>query len=124
MLQLATCSRCRGFLGIAMNACPHCGAALGRARRIAMGIVGVAGGSAVSMTLMACYGPPCVNDAKCTDMMPDDAGHTLADAHVGELDAGHDGGGGDAEADGGRDAAADAPSDAPHDAPHDAPDAD
>lgn len=85
-----------------------------------MGIVGVAGGSAVSMTLMACYGPPCV-DAKCAEPPPDDAGHTVADAHVGDFDAGRDGG---AELDAGADASRDASLDGPSDAPHDAPDAD
>lgn len=66
MIQLTTCTRCRGFLALALRACPHCDAPVARLQQIAFGIAGLVGGGAVSMTLMACYGPACVDDA-CTD---------------------------------------------------------
>lgn len=127
LIQLTSCSSCQGFLGLAVTRCPHCGAGLGRARRALVGLAGIAGGGAVSMTLMACYGPGCVSE-KCGDYDGDlDAGHTLADAHVAPLDAGHDGAldaseGADAGLDASGDASSDAPLDSPFDAPADAPD--
>lgn len=129
MIQLGTCSSCKGFLGIAVRACPHCGIALGRARRIVAGLTGLAGGGAVSMTLMACYGPGCVNE-ECRYDGPDDAGRTAADARVTPFDASADAsdasrdGGSDAPFDGAFDAASEAASDASNDAPADAPNAD
>jgi hypothetical protein len=64
MIQLPSCSSCGGFIGLSLNACPHCGASLSRGRAIAIGLLGAVGGSAVSMTLMACYGMSCA-DANC-----------------------------------------------------------
>lgn len=104
MIQLVTCTRCKGFLALALRACPHCGAPLDRARQAILGLAGLAGGGAVSMTLMACYGPACIdeNDALCR-YRPDDAGaDALTDAHVdGNVEGGHanDGGVGDAAVD-------------------------
>ncbi len=62
MIQLGSCKRCGGFLALALRACPHCDAPVARAQQIAFGLAGVLGGGAVSMTLMACYGPACTND--------------------------------------------------------------
>lgn len=85
MIQLGTCGSCDGFLGIAVLQCPHCAAPLGRARRVVAGMAGIVGGGAVSMTLMACYGPGCVSES-CGDYLPDyDAGRTAADARVNPL---------------------------------------
>lgn len=125
MLQLGTCSSCRGFLGISVVACPHCGLALGRARRLAAGATALLGGGAVSMTLMACYGGACINDdCSGTAYGEADSGRRLADARVD--DGANDGGSGDAsQTDASADAASDvldaAPSDATADGPVDAP---
>jgi len=99
MIQLGTCGSCDGFLGIAVLQCPHCAAPLGRARRVVAGMAGLVGGGAVSMTLMACYGPGCVSES-CGDYLPHDAGRTAADARVNPL----------VTLDGATDAAADATS--------------
>ena len=88
-------------MGLALVACPHCGAPLSRVRAIAAGLAAVAGGGAVSMTLMACYGMSCV-DANCGEL-PDASG----DASDASSDAAKD-----AANDGGLDAASDAQSDA------------
>ncbi|MFO0671979.1 MAG: hypothetical protein U0235_20525 [Polyangiaceae bacterium] len=124
MIQLTSCSSCEGFLGLAVTRCPHCGVALGRARRVVAGLAGLAGGGAVSMTLMACYGPGCVSE-KCGDYEPDyDAGRTAADAHVNPLDGASLDASDDAEGgatDAGLDGALDAPADGPHDAALDGP---
>lgn len=110
MIQLITCTRCKGFLALALRACPHCGAPLDRTRQAILGLAGLAGGGAVSMTLMACYGPACVdeNDARCKNTPYDAGADALIDAHVdGNIK------GGDAAADGGiGDAAVDVASDA------------
>ena len=63
MIQLVTCIRCKGFLALALRACPHCDAPLDRTRQALIGLAGLAGGGVVSMTLMACYGPgACVDN--------------------------------------------------------------
>src|SRR3982751_5710176 len=81
MIQLPSCSSCGGFIGLALSACPHCGAKLSRARTLAVGMVAAVAGSAVSMTLMACYGMSCA-DADCIGQ-PDASG----DASDGATDA-------------------------------------
>lgn len=56
MLNLTRCGSCDGFLPRLSIACPHCGAtAIGTLAKAATTAVL---GSAVSLTLMACYGPP------------------------------------------------------------------
>ena len=70
MIQLLTCDRCSSFLSFSINICPNCGTALTLRRRLALGIAGLAGGAAISTTLMACYGaPPC--DYRLPDGSPD-----------------------------------------------------
>ena len=120
MRQLGTCALCKGFLGIAVRACPHCGAELGRARKVFAGLSMLVGGGAISTTLMACYGGGCIED-DCsynpTDRDADVDARTRADAQVGSEDGGLDGASDaavDARSDGG-DASFDAPSDAPTD---------
>ena len=119
MRQLGTCALCKGFLGISVRACPHCGAELGRARKVLAGVSMLASGSAVSATLMACYGGACVGENSCGDGYygGDADTRTKADAQVGVDDGSTDGAldaRGDARVDGG-DGAADAPTDAPSD---------
>ncbi len=56
MLNLTRCSACAGFVPMLSLSCPHCGAAaLGKIAKVATGTIL---GSAVSVTLMACYGCP------------------------------------------------------------------
>ena len=68
---MLTCSDCSGFVPAAVAACPNCDApntekhAVRRwtiGSRLARTILNVAGGAAVAMTLMACYGAPPYND--------------------------------------------------------------
>jgi hypothetical protein len=60
-MNLTLCSHCRGFLPPAHAAtCPHCGAdtaaPASASRSLATKALGVIGGGAVAVTLMACYG--------------------------------------------------------------------
>ena len=69
MQPLRDCPHCEGFLPPRTRVCPHCGKAIGReiVRRIGRSIFCAAGGGAVAITLMACYGaaydPPPTPDA-------------------------------------------------------------
>jgi len=68
MENLKRCA-CGGFLpsSQAVVACPHCGrprATGGRARALARGLACIAAGGAVSVTLMACYGPAPAPDGR------------------------------------------------------------
>ena len=92
MIQLMTCTRCNGFLSFALRACPHCGAQLDRARQVILAIAGLTGGGAISMTLMACYGPACVDesDSRCGNPGDDAA----ADARIDGRETGDAGDGG------------------------------
>jgi hypothetical protein len=77
------CPRCSGF--VPLNRCPHCGVAL---RPWLWKVAALLGSSAAAMTLMACYGSPCVGgqcyepqddlSAAPVDMSPpiDDGGTT------------------------------------------------
>jgi hypothetical protein len=102
MIQLPSCSSCGGFVGLALNACPHCGAQLSRARALAVGMVAAVAGGAVSMTLMACYGMSCA-DANCGE---------LPDASGDASDGGKDSATNDAALDAASDATTDAMTDA------------
>ena len=51
-MRLASCERCEGFLPSAATRCPHCRARPSLGRKL----LNVAGGGAVAITLMACYG--------------------------------------------------------------------
>lgn len=73
MTSLIACPSCEGFLPPAAAACPHCdtpSAARSSApaspflARLGRGLLGIAGGSTIALTLMACYGaPPCDPDS-------------------------------------------------------------
>ncbi|MEM7157072.1 MAG: hypothetical protein AAF799_29740 [Myxococcota bacterium] len=54
---LDSCPTCDGFMPAATARCPHCGAAAGWSRR-AKNLARLAGGSAIAVTMMACYGAP------------------------------------------------------------------
>lgn len=67
MSTLSTCSSCAGFVPAAATACPHCDARVTWSppllARLSRGVLGIAGGSTIALTLMACYGaPPCDDD--------------------------------------------------------------
>lgn len=60
-MDMLNCTRCEGFIPAQASHCPHCDAqAHGRSRlgATARTLLNVAGGGAVAMTLMACYGGP------------------------------------------------------------------
>ncbi len=88
MIQLANCTQCKGFLGLAALECPHCSAPVSRIRKAAIALATIAGGGAVSMTMMACYGSPCASDSNspaCKDYLNYlDAG---PDASADDIDA-------------------------------------
>jgi len=52
------CSKCRSFVPGKVAACPGCGAARSPAPTKLGGLFALAGGSAIAMTLTACYGAP------------------------------------------------------------------
>lgn len=64
MPKLSSCSSCCGFLPPRADQCPHCDAVAspaasprrGRFARLSRALFELAGGSAVALTLMACYG--------------------------------------------------------------------
>ena len=58
MQPLRDCPHCEGFLPPRTRTCPHCGKAFGGAlvRKIGRSLFCAAGGSAIAITLMACYG--------------------------------------------------------------------
>lgn len=60
MKNLTRCPSCGGFVPALGVVCPHCTRAPARAtvRAIAKGVACIVAGGAVSVTLMACYGPP------------------------------------------------------------------
>src|SRR5580658_6594765 len=87
-MALRRCPRCEGFVPAKVDACPNCAATV--ARRALLSRVGLAGGifggSALAVTLMACYGmapcadggdscynPPANNDAGDSAAPPDSA---------------------------------------------------
>ncbi len=51
MAKLSTCNRCGGFVPLSASRCPNC-----NRRSLARRLLNLAGGGAVAMTLMACYG--------------------------------------------------------------------
>lgn len=75
-MNMLNCSCCEGFVPANANRCPHCDIAAPRRRSTLRTLRNIAGGGAVAMTLMACYGggparpmPPSepTNAATCAD---------------------------------------------------------
>ncbi len=54
-MDMLNCVRCEGFIPAKASSCPHCDAPTGRRSKLRT-LLNVAGGGAVAMTLMACYG--------------------------------------------------------------------
>ena len=86
--ELATCDGCGGFVPVGAPTCPHCSSrepflAAGSLVRIGIGLFG---GSALAMTLMACYGAPCADDGSggCRDYSGDTGADADADADAGD----------------------------------------
>lgn len=121
MNQLTPCPSCTGLVPAHTSTCPHCEASVSSPSpllsRLARGVLGVAGGSTLAITLMACYGlPPCEDtDDEDSDgsygqlcAYGDDCDDTNADIHPGaddpegdDIDQNCDGVDGIAEADAG-----------------------
>ena len=75
-MKFLSCSSCAGFVPPTASFCPHCSAKVeGLLPLLSRTALAVVGGSAVSMTLMACYGlPPCED----TGIDADDDGFVTA----------------------------------------------
>ncbi len=121
MLGMRRCLSCDGFLPAGRERCPNCAAPERSSRSLAtrLGLVaGPLGGSAIAITLMACYGAPPCDDGTYSCLPPPnhDAG--------GDADAARDTGLADASAgDGGHDAAPGAPDGSDADSGQDAAEA-
>lgn len=60
---MESCTKCNGFIPHSLAFCPNCDSSLKPASFSAVKKVGaILGGAAVSMTLMACYGAPAMDD--------------------------------------------------------------
>ena len=69
------CPACDGYLPRGALTCPHCDAAVVRAlieRHRGLKWLNLVGGSAVTVTLMACYGGGAIGDAGCFGLDEDD----------------------------------------------------
>ena len=89
MSSLKTCSSCQGFVPIAMDTCPNCNASISTRSFLkgplkAMGTVFL--GSAMAMTLSACYGSPVMTPLDC-----ESAGCPEATCQADEADLDQDG---------------------------------
>jgi len=116
MPRLSSCTACDGFLPTAASVCPHCDNPLvtaaeqprrrSRFARLSRTLFSVAGGGALAVTLMACYGmspryrtqPP--QGQQCTPAMdedsdgvcpPEDCDNKRADVYPGAADTVGDG---------------------------------
>lgn len=58
MTGLTSCSSCGGFAPATARRCPHCETSIATGSGFARKLLAVAGGGAVAVTLMACYGMP------------------------------------------------------------------
>jgi hypothetical protein len=79
-VKLLSCVRCEGFVPPLATTCPHCSARVeGLLPMVGRAALAVVGGSAMSMTLMACYGlPPC--EALDNPVDADNDGFAVADS--------------------------------------------
>lgn len=81
-MALRRCPRCEGFVPAKVDACPNCSAVVaGRALLSRLGLAGgILGGSALAVTLMACYGmAPCADGGdSCYNPPAGDAGDAAA----------------------------------------------
>jgi len=91
MSKLMICSGCEGFIPAGRQSCPNCAPGFSRSLRDSMKTVLTAlAGSAMAVTLSACYGSPCAGaDGDC--FMPevtceDDAQDLDRDGFCGEFD--------------------------------------
>ncbi len=109
-MSLTTCDQCGGFLPHGVGACPNCSARSG-GTGLGRRLLNAAGGGAVALTLMACYGGApqhymaepmepvaggeCATDADDLDRdgfcAPADCDEVNADIHPGAEDPAGDG---------------------------------
>ncbi len=93
MIPLTRCTRCPGFLQASAARCPHCGATppMSRLGRRLRALLVIAGSSSMALTLMACYGSPCVSADNCIEPPAPDLS---AQVDMAPRDLGDDGDGG------------------------------
>lgn len=96
-MDMQSCSGCEGFVPANARTCPHCDAAMPTRSSTLRKLVNVAGGGAIAMTLMACYGggparmrepiPPQnpTTAATCSDPSKDIDGDNYCEADCDEM---------------------------------------
>ncbi|NUO49283.1 MAG: hypothetical protein HOV80_10545 [Polyangiaceae bacterium] len=105
LIMLDTCASCPGLLPLGLDACPHCGAKIGRRAATLRAIAGAFAAGGMAVTLMACYGMPagsegtdCDTDNDCWEGLAcGDDGYchhvpVCGDGHLDEGEACDDGG--------------------------------
>ena len=66
--------------------CPHCDARPSRSRRRLALLAGLAGSASLGLTMMACYGGPVCDSAKCAPPLNDANADTTGNADGGAPD--------------------------------------
>jgi hypothetical protein len=94
-MDMLNCSGCEGFVPARAPRCPHCDVTIDRRPSTLRKLLNVAGGGAVAVTLMACYGggyhqqpmpPPNTSNAPtCTDASKDIDGDGYCEADCDEM---------------------------------------
>ena len=94
-MDMLNCSRCEGFIPAKSLSCPHCDTRIQPTRSTLRKLLNVAGGGAVAMTLMACYGggpmreaprnPEPVSAPTCTDPAKDVDGDNYCENDCDEM---------------------------------------
>jgi len=86
-MTLEICGGCKGLIPRAATRCPNCQRSVTPvALRWAKGVAAVAGSGMAAVTLMACYGAPCVHaNAACGEGVDGTGGTTSGDIDSGNV---------------------------------------